>query len=138
MNKSKVEKVQFASQLSGSALLKVERVTFQLSGLITGGSRTYYASVSVPDQRKYFSDASFHTNGTLNTNTRIYKQAPRSQYLITEATFPTPRFYINKRNHRDSVEVSLSLTNVTSSSFTLAGNYTVYVDVFIFGSNQTY
>lgn len=136
MNNKKVKKIQFSSGLAGTALLFKKRIEFDITGLIVGGSIEYKQAIPITDGQKYFSDATFYTAGSMNTKSRPWKHAPRSQYFLPETSSPIPRVYLNKSNFSDRVEVSAFVTNVTNSNFTIVGNYKVVVDVYIFSSNQ--
>lgn len=140
MNSVQVSRTQFSSQLSGSGLIAPPiRVTFTISGTISGGVQTQSITVPVPGGYKYFSDAQYTLVGTTGyTPSTIWKAQPRNFYLIDEPTSPIPRVYLNKINQPTSVGVKLLLTNLGGGTFTLSRTYQVHVDLFLFTSNLTY
>lgn len=137
MNNEKASRAQFSSSFAGSALIFKERINFTFSGTISGGSRTDYRYVSIPGGLKYFSDATWFISGGENTDSELWKRAPRSHYFMLEPSIPTPRVYLNKRNRQDNIEISALITNV-SGTFTLSRSYTVNIDVYVFSSNIAY
>ena len=137
MNSIQVSKAQFSTEFAGSALIQPPtRVTFTLSGTISGGESTLTATVNVPSGYKYFSDAQYTLDGlTSGPVATIWKKAPRNFYLIDESYSPIPRVYLYKRNYPNYVEIRLQLTNIGGGTFTLSKTYQVHVDVFLFTSN---
>ena len=138
MNSVQVSKTQFSSELAGSALLIPPQViSSTFSGTISGGSQTRTFFVPYSDQR-YFSSAIWNLTGPSSIDFQVWNRAPRSVYLMSEPTFPTPRIYISKKNTSTGVHVQMFITNATGTSFTLSGIHVVNVHVYIFGSNQAY
>lgn len=139
MNNLQVSKTQFSTSFAGKALLQpLTTLTFNYSGTITGGQRIDSQVVPLLTGNKYTSDAIYQMSGSLVAGSFMWFKAPRSIFLVTEVTTPTPRVYLYKENTPSGVVVYAQITNNTTSNFTLAGTYSLTVDVFVFGSNLNY
>lgn len=140
MNSVQVSKTQFSSSFAGSALIQPPtRVTFTLSGTISGGVKVETKTVSVPSGVKYYSDGIYTLVGNTGyTPSTIWKKQPRNFYLIDESSSPIPRVYLSKLNTENEVLIEMLLTNIGGGTFTLSKTYQVHVDVFLFTSNTLY
>ena len=140
VNNVQVSKTQFSSSFAGSALIQPPtRVTFTLSGVVSGGERFETKTVPVPNGVKYYSDGIYTLVGNTGyTPSTIWKKQPRNFYLIDESHSPIPRVYLSKLNKENEVTIGLQLTNLGGGTFTLSKTYQVHVDIFLFTSNNLY
>lgn len=134
MNIEQVNKVRMATPLAGVALLKKERVTFNISGSLTANAivRQY---IDIPAGVEYVTDAQFSLTGSMIERSMPWSFAPRRFYFINEAATPVPRIYLFKSNQPNRVEVGYFVGTPISGSQSLSGTYQVHVDVWVFVSH---
>lgn len=133
MKSSTVNKLAFGSGMAGAALLKRERVTFDISGSMVN-NRITTITVQSP-YSPFVADAQYSVSGSMSLPSRPWQSAPRSVYFDGEATMPTPRIYLSKRSTANGIEISLREVVLSGSSVSISGTYRVHVDVFVFVSH---
>lgn len=126
-----VNKIRFGSPISGTGLLKKERITITLNpGSYPDGTEITRV-VGLPVGAVYVSDAQYSVTGSQVENARPWSWAPRKFYLYNEAYLPTPRFYLYKNNKPNEVEIKCLLYNCTP----ITGTYNIIIDVYVFVSH---